>query len=234
MRVRGGCDGLGHRSLSPRPRRFGLKPHPQPTATLPNQVVINGVTITLKYCAACGIQALHPATPNRAPARTLPQTAPTKHRLLACALQRPPRASHCRETNRCVDKWDHFCPWVGNSIGRRNYRWFLCFVVTTLVHGLLLGSLSACALQLLVRCETYYLRVRGRHSYSRRLRCARSSDLGILSSAVPGARRCASSSPWVTPWAILCWPRRSARPWAACWSSSASQLRCYSASRRVQ
>ena len=42
---------------------------------------------------------------------------------------------------------------MGNSIGRRNYRCFLCFVITTLVHALLLGSLSASALQRLVRCR---------------------------------------------------------------------------------
>ena len=48
-----------------------------------------------------------------------------------CGVLRPPRASHCRETDRCIEKWDHYCPWVGTAIGRRNYRWFLLFVLST-------------------------------------------------------------------------------------------------------
>jgi ribosomal protein L40E len=34
-----------------------------------------------------------------------------------CGIHRPPRAVHCRETNRCVRKWDHYCPWyVGHTV----------------------------------------------------------------------------------------------------------------------
>jgi len=43
-------------------------------------------------------------------------------------VARPPRASHDRKTGRCVAKFDHYCPWVGNSVGERNYVWFLLFV----------------------------------------------------------------------------------------------------------
>ena len=48
-----------------------------------------------------------------------------------CGVFRPLRASHCRETDRCVEKWDHYCPWVGTAIGRRNYGFFVAFVGTT-------------------------------------------------------------------------------------------------------
>ena len=86
--------------------------------TGPQEVTINGVQLTLKYCVACGIR-------------------------------RPPRASHCRTTNRCVDKWDHYCPWIGNSVGRRNYVWFFAFLCTTVTLSAYVCALSAHHLRLL-------------------------------------------------------------------------------------
>ena len=44
---------------------------------------------------------------------------------------RPPRSSHDRKTDRCVPKFDHFCIFLGNTVGRSNYLWFLCFVGLT-------------------------------------------------------------------------------------------------------
>ena len=44
---------------------------------------------------------------------------------------RPPRSSHDRKTDRCVLKFDHFCIFLGNTVGRKNYFWFLCFVGLT-------------------------------------------------------------------------------------------------------
>jgi len=47
-----------------------------------------------------------------------------------CDFRRPPRTSHCRESDQCVDKWDHYCPWVGTAVGRRNYCYFVLFLIS--------------------------------------------------------------------------------------------------------
>ncbi len=46
-----------------------------------------------------------------------------------CHILRPLRAKHCRATKQCVVLFDHFCPFVSNCVGGKNYPYFYGYVV---------------------------------------------------------------------------------------------------------
>ncbi|CAO3613453.1 unnamed protein product [Cunninghamella blakesleeana] len=76
-----------------------------------------------------------------------------------CGIYRPPRASHCRQCNNCVEYEDHHCIWLNNCIGRRNYRSFFTFIITATLLCLYVLSFT------LVQLISMYLNS-GAHSFN--------------------------------------------------------------------
>ena len=57
-----------------------------------------------------------------------------------CMILRPIGTSHCKECNNCVERYDHHCPWIGNCVGKNNYKFFFVFI--TFYNNLLVFNLT--------------------------------------------------------------------------------------------
>ena len=47
-----------------------------------------------------------------------------------CGIIRPFWASHCWDCDACIEVLDHHCSWLGTCIGRRNYTFFILFIMS--------------------------------------------------------------------------------------------------------
>ena len=48
------------------------------------------------------------------------------------------RSKHCLDCGKCVDVYDHHCPWINNCVGYKNYKLFFTFIMVKTVYvGLL-------------------------------------------------------------------------------------------------
>jgi len=47
----------------------------------------------------------------------------------SCLVKRPIRSKHCSMCDKCVARFDHHCPWVGNCIGEKNHAHFVGYLL---------------------------------------------------------------------------------------------------------
>ncbi|XP_058111442.1 protein S-acyltransferase 24-like [Magnolia sinica] len=60
-----------------------------------------------------------------------------------CKIVRPLRAKHCSTCDRCVEQFDHHCPWVSNCIGKRNKWDFFMFLILEVSAMLVTGAIAS-------------------------------------------------------------------------------------------
>jgi hypothetical protein len=73
---------------------------------------------------------------------------PPAHKYCRTTLVRKPlRSKYCTQTGMVIARMDHFCIWLNNSVGFRNHRSFIVFLVWQLVATALYASMLIRALQ---------------------------------------------------------------------------------------
>ena len=79
-----------------------------------------------------------------------------------CEVLRTPRSRHCAICNKCVERFDHHCPWLNNCVGVRNHNAFFVFLISLTLTFLLI--IFSNVLSIVDPCDIELARdIKGKH-----------------------------------------------------------------------
>jgi len=71
-----------------------------------------------------------------------------------CYMYMKPRTHHCSVCDCCVEDFDHHCPWLGNCVGKRNYRYFFGLIAIAEIAILYTLAMSIVELVLVLKTKS--------------------------------------------------------------------------------
>ena len=136
-----------------------LKGNAGGTVLLVISFILPCISMSSLFCSGCMDPGIIPRAP--APVGNTDHISRTRnvevngHMVLVrynetCNFYQPPRAHHCSVLNDCIERFDHYCPWVGTTIGKRNYRFYLIFVFSSTLVCIYTFTCSAFLIQMRV------------------------------------------------------------------------------------
>ncbi|EKF31649.1 hypothetical protein MOQ_004511 [Trypanosoma cruzi marinkellei] len=105
------------------------------------------VCLVMSVTVDPGILLPLPPEPSRQPETVLVNGKEVLRKVCpSCHIVRPPRSSHCRFCDYCVEEFDHHCGVLGSCVAKRTFRFFGGFFVITALLILFIGIRSLVAL----------------------------------------------------------------------------------------
>ena len=112
------------------------------------------VIVACLFMAALTSAGIAATIDSRDPAiftRDLEANPETTRDCTLCACRVNKNSLHCRYCDKCILRFDHHCHFLNTCIGARNYRWFVCALVSGCFYFILHSILSWFTFSLYIR-----------------------------------------------------------------------------------